>query len=102
MTTSKHSTNKRTANKRTGADPGKDAAEAAGFKSREPGQGSPRKQRRRRTGRNQQFNIKTPPAAIEDFCAIADAMPWGLGETLENAIPLLRREFLISPDDKQK
>lgn len=69
------------------------AAAAAGFQSREAGQGRSQ-QRRRRTGRNAQLNLKTTPAAIEDFCAIADAMNWGLGETLEKAIPLLRREFL--------
>jgi hypothetical protein len=76
------------------------AAEAAGFKSREPkaaptieappaGQGT---QRRRRTGRNAQFNLKARPETIEAFCAIADRNGWGLGETLENAVALLERE----------
>ena len=78
------------------------AAEAAGFKSREPrsppaqpasrvGQGAPR---RRRTGRNAQFNLKTTLEAIAAFTAIADRLDWGLGETFEKAIPLLEREYL--------
>ncbi|MEO1749952.1 MAG: hypothetical protein AAFR27_15300, partial [Pseudomonadota bacterium] len=64
------------------------AAEAAGFKSREAkpsperendvkenaaGQGT---QRRRRTGRNAQFNLKAKPETIEAYCAIADANGW--------------------------
>lgn len=84
------------------------AAEAAGFRSREPktvaapiapavptpapltgrpGEGS--LQRRRRTGRNAQFNLKAKPETIEAFCAIADRQGWGLGETLEHAVALL-------------
>ena len=81
------------------------AAEAAGFKSREAktvlaenqpgnsagaGQGP---QRRRRTGRNAQFNLKAKPETIEAYCAIADRMGWGLGETLERAVELLEREY---------
>lgn len=73
------------------------AAAAAGFKSREPqleperaGEGAPR---RRRTGRNAQFNLKARPETIEAFCAIADRQGWGLGETLEQAVVLLEREY---------
>lgn len=73
------------------------AAAAAGFKSREPrsepvraGEGVPR---RRRTGRNAQFNLKARPETIEAFCAIADRQGWGLGETLEHAVTLLEREY---------
>jgi hypothetical protein len=77
------------------------AAEALGFKSREvkpivaaepsgAGQGT---QRRRRTGRNAQFNLKAKPETIEAYCAIADRMGWGLGETLEKAVELLEREY---------
>lgn len=69
------------------------AAEAAGFRSREPGAPKAptpvRRQRRRRTGRNVQLNIKTTPEAVEAFTRIADARGWGLGETLERAIELL-------------
>jgi hypothetical protein len=75
------------------------AAEAAGFRSREPTppvelEPSPRPAlRRRRTGRNVQFNIKTKAETIEAFCAIADAKGWGLGETFEIATELLAREY---------
>lgn len=78
------------------------AAEASGFRSREPkpapmpaetgaGQGSA--PRRRRTGRNAQFNLKARPETIEAFVAIADRQSWGLGETLEHAVALLEREY---------
>lgn len=45
--------------------------------------------RRRRTGRNVQFNIKARPETIKAFTAIADANDWGFGETLEHAVALL-------------
>ena len=72
---------------------------SGGQVSREPqavvngvGQGdTPR--RRRRTGRNAQFNLKAKPETIETFCAIADRQGWGLGETLEKAVELLAREY---------
>lgn len=97
------------------------AAEAAGFKSREPkpaadmpalppaalpdapkaGQGGavarkaaePLQQRRRRTGRNAQINLKARPETIEAYCALADRMGWGLGETLEKAVELLEKHY---------
>lgn len=92
------------------------AAEAAGFTSREPkpaeadagpdpgadgtapaGQGGTAPetapQRRRRTGRNAQFNLKARPETIEAYCALADRMGWGLGETLERAVQLLEQEY---------
>jgi len=68
------------------------AAEAAGFRSREPiveKPEEPKKQRRRRTGRNVQFNIKTKQETIDAFVAIADAEGWGIGETFEKATELL-------------
>jgi len=73
------------------------AAEATGFRSREAppaaaGAGEA-PLRRRRTGRNAQFNLKARPETIASFCAIADARGWGLGETLEQAVALLQREF---------
>ncbi len=74
-------------------------AEVSGFKSREPKEVSkpekaakPTQVRRRRTGRNAQFNLKAKPETIEAYCAIADKMGWGLGETLEKAVELLERE----------
>ncbi|MCQ0990599.1 stability/partitioning determinant [Jiella marina] len=73
------------------------AMEAMGFRSREPKQvmaDAPGKtQRRRRTGRNAQFNLKARPETIEAYCAIADRQGWGLGETLERAVELLEREY---------
>ena len=75
------------------------AAAAAGFKSREPKPtpedraGAGTTLRRRRTGRNAQFNLKARPETIEAFCAVADRQGWGLGETLEKAVELLEREF---------
>jgi hypothetical protein len=70
------------------------AAQAAGFQSREPQAAKPvsTPQRRRRTGRNVQFNIKTTAETIATFCAIADANGWGLGETLEHAVALLQHK----------
>ncbi|MFG5121776.1 stability/partitioning determinant [Methylorubrum sp. POS3] len=74
------------------------AAEAAGFRSREPVKADPPaaamspQQRRRRTGRNVQFNIKARAETIEAFTRIADANGWGFGETLERATELLERE----------
>lgn len=74
------------------------AAEAAGFKSREPkpeaAAAAPKPPRRRRTGRNAQFNIKARPETIEAFYRVADANGWGLGETLEHAVALLEKEHL--------
>ena len=78
------------------------AAAAAGFRSREPkpepeperAGGAPAAPvRRRRTGRNAQFNLKARPETIAAFCAVADLQGWGLGETLEHAVALLEREY---------
>ena len=71
-------------------------AEAAGFKSREAKSVKQRERnapRRRRTGRNVQFNLKARPETIDAFCAVADRQGWGLGETLEYAVALLEREY---------
>jgi|GEM_PF-586794 len=77
-------------------------AEASGFKSREAGRSEKEKVspplRRRRTGRNAQFNLKARPETIEAFCAIADQQDWGLGETLEYAVKLLEREYGIQEE----
>lgn len=67
------------------------AAAVAGFRSREPT--AEKRQRRRRTGRNVQFNLKAKPETIDAFCAVADHQGWGLGETLEKAVELLLREY---------
>lgn len=71
-------------------------AEASGFRSREAKPtappSKPTQQRRRRTGRNTQFNIKADPAVIDRFTQIADAQGWVFGEALERAVELLERE----------
>ena len=72
------------------------AAAATGFTSREPkpapeGQGDP--PRRRRTGRSAQFNLKAHPDTVAAYCALADRMGWGLGETLERAVALLEQTY---------
>lgn len=77
------------------------AAEAAGFRSREPKAtegsadraGETATQRRRRTGRNAQFNLKARPETIAAYSALADRMGWGLGETLEKAVELLEERY---------
>lgn len=83
---------------RTKPEETKKAAEAAGFRSREPAAPAPalKLQRRRRTGRNAQFNLKTTPETIEVFTRIADAQGWGLGEAFEKATALLEREMTKS------
>lgn len=80
----------------------KKAAEESGFKSREP-QVVPKTppvpepvrptQRRHRTGRNAQFNLKAKPETIADFIAIADAQGWVFGEALEQAVELLKAKY---------
>lgn len=82
-------------------------AEEAGFRSREPqdrpagGLPAPattvpearREQRRYRTGRNQQLNLKVRAQDAEAFYAIADAQGWVLGEAFARAIAALAREL---------
>lgn len=67
------------------------AAEASGFKSREPKPtASIKTQRRRRTGRTAQINIKTTQETIDNFYELADKNGWGLGEAFEQAVSLLK------------
>lgn len=95
--------------KRSSQNAARAVAEAAGFRSREPQtpkeipvvqpaqmqppQSASRPVRRRRTGRNAQFNLKARPETIDAFCAVADANEWGLGETLEHAVELLQERY---------
>lgn len=76
-----------------------EAAAASGFRSREA-PAAKAEQRRRRTGRNVQFNIKARAETIEAFCAIADAQGWGLGETLEQAVALLEQRYAKEADER--
>lgn len=73
-------------------------SEAARFPSREakPTPVPPparREQRRHRTGRNVQFNIRARQETIDAFLAIADRKGWVLGEVLEHAVAALEREL---------
>jgi hypothetical protein len=67
-------------------------SEAANFPSREafappqPAPEAPREQRRYRTGRNVQLNLKVKPETLEAFYKLADSEGWVLGETLERAV----------------
>jgi len=90
------------ANDRTETKKIQEAAQALGFRSREPRPDAPARERRRRTGRNAQFNIKARPETIEAFCEVADANGWGLGETLEYAVDLLQEAYLKGQGSSQK
>ena len=73
-------------------------SETASFRSREPGQGPSAKQmkklqRRRRTGRNLQLNLKVDARTLESFYEITDREGWVLGETLQRAIAALQKEL---------
>ena len=65
-------------------------AEAANFRSRE-GETSlqPPSQRRYRTGRNAQINIKATQETINAFTALSERQGWVFGETLEHALQAL-------------
>lgn len=79
----------------------REVSEAARFRSREPKSTVPptptpskREQRRYRTGRNVQFNIKASQDTVDGFYAISDRQGWVLGETLERALAALQRELV--------
>jgi hypothetical protein len=64
-------------------------SEANNFPSRAPAQKpkpAPRQARRRRTGRNVQFNIKATPETIARFTALADQNKLVFGELLDRAL----------------
>jgi hypothetical protein len=50
-------------------------------------------QRRRRTGRNVQFNIRATQQVIDDFKALSEQMDWPDGLTLERALEALREKI---------
>jgi hypothetical protein len=69
----------------------REVSEANNFPSRAPERPKPAKaavvvQRRRRTGRNMQFNIKATPETIARFTALADKHGLVFGELLERAL----------------
>ena len=65
-------------------------SEQNNFPSRAPAKAAkPTPQRRRRTGRNVQLNIKVTPELLERFTKISDERGWVFGETLERALEAL-------------
>ncbi len=50
-------------------------------------------QRRRRTGRNVQFNIRATQQVIDEFKTLSERMDWPDGLTLQNALGALKREL---------
>jgi hypothetical protein len=50
-------------------------------------------QRRRRTGRNVQFNIRATQQVVDEFKALSEAQDWPDGLTLEKALGALKREM---------
>ena len=74
-------------------------AETAKFPSREHTPAAPaavpvtREQRRHRTGRNVQLNIKVKSETLDAFYKIADSNGWVLGETLEQAVSALEEKL---------
>ena len=73
----------------------REVSEANNFPSRAPERGKLAKaavvQRRRRTGRNVQFNIKATPETIARFTALADKHGLVFGELLERALEAFER-----------
>lgn len=66
----------------------KAVSEAADFRSRDP---APHRQRRYKTGRNQQLNIKATAETVALFGALADRNGWSMAETLEQALAALQK-----------
>lgn len=75
--------------------PPPEAAQAAGFTSREAAAPSPapKQQRRHRTGRSAQINIKAKPETIEAFTAWAEAQGMSIAEAFEEATKKLSGSY---------
>src|ERR1700685_906721 len=72
----------------------REVSEANNFPSRaasKPAKAKAAIPRRRRTGRNVQFNIKATPETIARFTALADKNGWVFGEALDLALDALER-----------
>lgn len=54
---------------------------------------APREQRRHRTGRNVQLNMKVRQEDVDTLLAIGAAQKWVQGEVLEHALAALQREL---------
>jgi hypothetical protein len=75
----------------------REVSEGANFKSREPAPKPVKKaDRRHRTGRNAQLNVKVTAEAQQEFYKMCDELSakykWVQGEVLERAIKALQRE----------
>ena len=73
-------------------------SEAANFKSREPVQKHPKKaDRRHRTGRNEQLNVKVDDKTFRLFYEIYDTFReregWVQGQVIERALKALQKEL---------
>jgi len=80
----------------------REVSEANNFPSRAASKPIPPKaaakvQRRRRTGRNVQFNIKATPETITRFTELADKQGWVFGETLDRALDALEQSLSRKP-----
>jgi hypothetical protein len=64
-------------------------SEANGFTASRAPVKARQEQRRHRTGRNAQLNLKVRPETLARFTAIADREGWLLSETLERALDAL-------------
>lgn len=87
-----------TPNKSTKAAPPPEAirevSERANFQSREPApKPATKADRRHRTGRNEQLNLKVRANAKDLFYQINDAQGWVQGYTFERAVQALQREL---------
>jgi hypothetical protein len=72
----------------------REVSEQNNFPSREAPKVKPTKvklQRRRRTGRNVQINIKATQETVDRFLALADRKNWVLGEAFEHALNALEK-----------
>ena len=78
---------------RPAATPAREPAEPAGGRIPIPVEAPRPPVRRRRTGRNVQFNMKARAETIAAFTAIANARDWGFGETLERGVVLLEEAY---------
>lgn len=73
----------------------REVSEANNFPSRAPvkAKAAATQQRRRRTGRNMQFNIKASAETIERFTKLADQQGWVFGEAFEHAVAALENSL---------
>jgi hypothetical protein len=80
----------------------REVSEKVNFQSREPVAKSAKKaDRRHRTGRNEQLNLKVKSEAKDLFYRINDAQGWVQGYTFERAVAALQRELDVATLDSR-